>query len=248
MRHTALLFIFLIVSLAAFAQGAARTTRTTFQKIANVDAVSITIEGQPKNIEQVMENRLANATGVKRKKVKGYVAFLGARLRDVSDRVLDIYFTVEKAGSKANPSGEIIMIMALGNETFLSPDRYPQEFEQALNLLDAMPLEVRIYELELAIAQQEKDLGKAYKDYEKMGNDSVKLEQTLIETQAAIEQNIQDRGDQRVVLSEEEAKLAEFREMLNQEKRRALAPKEEEMNAKRIKKDENEEEEEDENN
>lgn len=235
MRQIALLLgVIALFCTSTFAQGQARTTRTSFNKIANIDAVSVRIEGQIKNIDEVMENRLATATGAKKKKTKGFTTFLGARLRDVSDRTLDIYYKVEKAGTKDNPAGEIIMIMALGNETFLSPDRYPEEFEKALNYLNAMPLEVRVYELELAIEDQEKNLDKAYKTYEKMGNDSTGLEQDLIETQAAIEQNIDDRSMQRGVISEEAAKLAEFRAMLDQEKRRALAPKQEEMNAKRI--------------
>ena len=243
MRQIALLLGMLIAfSAAVYAQGSARTTRTTFNKVANVDAVSIIIDGQNKNINEVMETYLSNATGAKKKKVKGFTGFLGVRLREVSDRTLDVYYKVAKAGSKDNPSGEIILVMALGNETFLAPDRYPEEFERATNLLNSMPLEVRIYELGLAIEDQEKDLDKAYKEYEKMGKDSVNLEQTLIETQAAIERNIMDRGDQRTTISEEAAKLAEFRAMLEQEKRRALAPKEEEMNAKRINKEDEEKE------
>lgn len=234
MRKSALLLgIFALLATGLFAQ-TAKNTRTTYNKIANIDAVSIRIEGQVKNIAEVMELYLENATGTKQKRSKGHSLLPGTRLRQVSDRVLDIYYTVEKVGTKDRPAGEIILFMALGNETFLAQDRYPEEFDRAKDLLNSMPLEVRIFELDLAIEDQEKVMDKAYKQYENLGSDSVKLEQTLIETQAAIEQNIVDRANQRATIADEAARLAEFRAMLEQEKRRALAPKEEMLNTKSI--------------
>lgn len=234
MRTIALLIgLSFILSTGLFAQ-TARDTRTSFAKIANIDAVSIRIEGQEKNIEEVMELYLENATGERQKRSKGHNVLYGTYLRQVSDRTLDIYYTVEKVGTKDRPVGEIIFFMALGNETFLTQDRYPEEFRKAKDLLNSIPVEVRIYELGLAIEEQEKLMDKAYKQYENLGSDSIRLEQTLIETQAAIEQNIEDRTNQRQTVAEESARLAEFRAMLEQEKRRALAPKTEEMNAKGV--------------
>ena len=75
---------------------------------------------------------------------------------------------------------------------------------------------MEIYELELAIEEQNKVLDKATKDHEKMVSDSVKLEKKLAETIQEIETNKIDRKNQLEVIAQEKVKLSEFQDYLHQ--------------------------------
>lgn len=212
-----------------------RYVKTTFHKIGNIDALTLTIEGDHKNIQHVVEEHLKKMTGDKAKHTKGHIFFPAARANEISSSTLDIYTKIDKAGSKNAPSGTITFFMSLGNESFMTPDQYQDAFENAINFLETIPLQTRIYELSLAIEEQNKTLDKAQKEHERQLRDSTGLVQTLAETKAAIEQNKVDRRNQRQTIVEETARLEEYKAMREQEERRALAPKENvQLNAKKV--------------
>lgn len=207
----------------------ATMTMVEFPKVGAVDAVTITLEGQVKNIQHVMEEKFQDETGGRAKSYKGFRKIESVVYREIASKTVDYYYKVEKEGTKEAPRGRVILLMSLGNETFMDGDRYPDEMAGAEKVLEELPRDVRIYELQLAIEEQEKVILKNEKEYEKLGTDSLSLEAQLIETQQSIEANRISRQQQKVKLSEEAAKLAEFKEMLKATRNRVREEKEEKI-------------------
>ena len=213
MKRHILFFISLSLPLLLIAQEA-DLTKKSFMKVGAVDAARITVEGHDKNVDAVLQQWFKEKTGEKGKKTKGMRVYEGVILKEISDKTLDIYYDLNKAGTKEVPSTEVSLFISLGNESIMDPDLYPNEMDNAIKMLNALPKDVKIYELELAIEDQNKTLEKTIKEYEKMGRDSVNLQQRLVETQQAIEQNIVDRQQQRVSIKTEEGVLEEFKARL----------------------------------
>jgi hypothetical protein len=226
-------FLLLIISIACLPMlmlaQEATLTMVEFPKVGAVDAVTITVEGQLKNIEYVVDQKFQDETGGKTKSYKGFRTGQSVVYREIASKTIDYYFTVEKEGTKEAPRGRVILMMSLGNNTFMDADRYPDEMAAAEKVLEELPRDVRVYELQLAIEEQEKIIEKTVKDYEKLGTDSLSLEAQLIETQLNIEANRISRQQQKVRITEEETKLTEFKEMLKSTRSAVLEKKEEKI-------------------
>jgi len=217
--------ILILFSLPVLSQAQqASLTMEEFPKVGAVDAVAITIEGSPKNIQHVLEEKFMDETGTRLKSYKGFRKLESAVYREIASKTVDYYFKVQKSGSKDLPSGRVVLMLSLGNNSFMDGDRYPDEMAAAKKILEELPREVRMYELELAIEEQEKVIGKSVKDYDRMGTDSINLEVQLIETQQAIEANKIAREQQRKKMAEEEARLREFRDLLKTTRNGVLTP------------------------
>ena len=207
----------------------AMLTLEEFPKVGPVDAVTISLEGKQKNIQHVLEEKFQAETGSRIRYYKGFRKIESSVYREIASKTIDFYFKVDKEGSKEVPMGRVVLIMSLGNNTFMDGDRYPDEMAAAKKILEELPREVRMYEIQLAIEDQEKTIEKTIKDYEKMGQDSVSLEAQLIETQQEIEANRISRAQQKVKISEEEARLEEYKRLLKTTRDGVLEDKKEKI-------------------
>jgi hypothetical protein len=210
----------LVISLSAlfsvsFAQDITEGSRN-FIKKESANALSIVVQGQTRNVEEVMDRKLRAATGQKSKTTKGLTMYESARLAGASTNVMDMYFRVEKASRSDKNHSRVIIFLSSGNNNFLDSETNPNEFDAAKAILNDLQLDVEIYELELAIDEQNKVIEKAVKDHDKMVSDSVKLEEKLAETIQEIETNKLERKSQLEVIDQENVKLVEFQEYLYQ--------------------------------
>ncbi|MEM6261862.1 MAG: hypothetical protein AAGI38_05100, partial [Bacteroidota bacterium] len=174
-------------------QERASEARQKLMKNASQPAVSIILTGSQKNVSHVVKEKIKAATGKKSKAIKGSNAYLGVYLKRIYSSTMDVYFTLDKMGSKEVPQTRVNLFLSTGNENFMDSGKYPEVIENAKTFLEELPREVKIYELELAIADQQKTIDKTVKDYERMGRDSVNLEIQRVETLQAIDQNKLDR-------------------------------------------------------
>ena len=165
----------------------------SFLKKESANALSIVVQGLPKNVETVMEKKLQAATGQKSKNMKGHRLYESARLADRSIASMDMYFRVERASKSDKNHSRVNLFISSGNNNFINSETNPGEMEAAKEVLRSLQLDVEIYELELAIGGQNKVIDKANKEHLKMEVDSVKLETKLAETIQAIEANKIDR-------------------------------------------------------
>ncbi len=195
------------------AQTASEGART-FTKKSSANGVSVVLMGQPKNVDQVLQDQFKRATGSKGKNYKGMKVFEGVRYNAISNSTLDIYYQVEKASKNDDTNSRVTVFLSSGNENFLDSRDYPDEIYATEELLDGLELDVNIYEMKLAIDEQQKVIDKAIKTQEKLVQDSIDLEISLAETLQAIEENKVNRANQLQSIAEEELRIDEFRHEL----------------------------------
>ena len=206
--------ILLIVCLFAFAdlhaQEVLETSRSLMRKTSG-NALSVVLQGQPKNVETVLDQKFKAGSGTKGKKSKGMTAYEGVVYRDISSSSMDYYYKVEKASKNDDIHTRVSLFISAGNNNFVDSSTNPEEIKAAKKMLKGLETEVKKYEFKVAIEEQTKLIAKTKKEYDKMVNDSVKLETKLAETIQAIEENKVNRFSQLVKISEEENRLEEFR-------------------------------------
>ena len=190
----------------------ATETTAKFLKKETGNALTINVQGQPKNVRAVLTNDIKTVTG-KKPKLKvasSMTSFLGVTFNKVSSSQMDYHFKVEKAGKSSNNSTVTFFISA-GNNNFVSSAEYPSEIRNAKDYLAGLEFEVKKYELQLTIDEQGKVVEKSIKEHQNMIQDSVKLEKRLAETKQAIIDNKASRANQLIKIDDERAKLEDLK-------------------------------------
>jgi valyl-tRNA synthetase len=183
------------------------------------NAVVIELEGQAKNVEDVMKRKFSKVKG---KSEKGFEAFTGVVFSEISANTLDIYYKVEK---KDDTHSKIILFLSQGYNNFMSSKDFPSEISNGIKLLDGMVTEVRKYELELAISAQTKVVEEAVKTQEKLvaeNEDLVKelekLQKEIEENKTDTENNIKTQEEQKKAIEDQKKVLDELKNKLGQVK------------------------------
>ncbi|MEL6252707.1 MAG: ribosomal protein L7/L12 [Bacteroidota bacterium] len=188
-----------------------------FAKKESGNALTITLEGQPKNVAEVLNRKFKAETNSKGKAMRGLKTlgggmktFTGVRYSAISSATMDYTYRVEKA--KGTKDHSVVHIwMSTGNNNFIDSGSYPDEIDYAVEMMEGLQHEVSVYEFELMIDEQEKVASNAVKTHDKLVKDSIKLEDQLAKLLDQIEQNKADRAAQLITISQEEQKLADFR-------------------------------------
>lgn len=183
------------------------------------NAVVIELEGQAKNVEEVMKRKFSKLKG---KSDKGFEAFTGVIFSEISSNTIDIYYKVEK---KDETHSKIIMFLSQGYNNFMSSRDFPGEIGNAIKMLDAMIVEVRKYELELAIAAQTKVIEDEVKEQEKLVGENEdlvkekeKLQKELEENKTETENNVKAQEEQKKVIEDQKKVLDDLKNKLSQVK------------------------------
>lgn len=185
----------------------------------NGNAITITLEAQADNVEDVMEEKFKKLKG---KKEKGFEAFKGQIFEPISSDMLDIYYRVEKVGGD---KCKVIIFLSKGYDNWLTGQQDGSEVQNTKKMLDEMVAEVRKYELQLAIDAQTKVLEdelkeqeKLVKELEKLVKDKEKLEEELAENKEDQETNKKTQEEQKKKIEEEKKLLDELQKRLGQVK------------------------------
>lgn len=186
-----------------------------FVKRTSGNAISIIYTGQPKNVQKVLEEWFSDASGERTSNRNGFRSIEGARISAFSESTLDYYFKVDKVSRQDKEHAEVTVFISAGNDNFISSASNPEIVNEVSNWLESMQREVTMYEIELAIEAQEKVITKAQKAYDGLQRDSVRLQTTLAETLAAIEENKSSNISQRETIAAEKEQLQAFRDELD---------------------------------
>lgn len=202
--------LFLVCLMAAantWAQQAIITT-ADFAK-QTVPAVVLVLKGQRSNVETVWEKKLTTLAGVKTKSGKAGTSLLPqARISQISPNALfDFYTRVEKEG-KSDSLTRVTLFLSLGGETpnFAGTDKFSAELTNAAAVMNELPREVKMYELQLAIDAQQKTLASAEESQRDLEKDQVSLEKKRDDLLRQLEQNKSAQERQRIIITNEKAK------------------------------------------
>ena len=155
-RFAACLVGCLLFALPFHAQDVSEGARE-FMKKEKQNALSVVVIGEQKNVLEVLDQKFKLATGTKVKTKSGLKYLEGVRYPQISSERLDIYYTVEKSGKNDKNASRVILFLSKGNQIFLNSSGAPKTIQNATKMLQKLGGEVEIYEMELAIADQEKN-------------------------------------------------------------------------------------------
>lgn len=178
------------------------------------NALTLTLEGQKKNVETVLNKAIKESTGQKSKSMKGFTLFEGVRFTEVSSSSLDIYYKVAKASKKDQLNSKVTLFLSSGYNNFLDSGESPDEIASAKRFLERMIPEVRRYELQLAIEEQTKTVDKSIKEQNKLEGELEDLLQKKEDLLTAIEENKQNQESQKQTIENEQVRLADFQAAL----------------------------------
>ena len=188
-----------------------------YAKKESGNALTIMVEGQAKNVAEVMNRKLKAETNTKGKTMRGIKrlsggmkTFTASRYGSISSSSMDYTYRVEKAKGTKDHS-VVHFWISTGNNNFIDSGSYPDEIDAATEMLEGLQHEVAVYEFELMIEEQEKVASNAVKTHDKLVKDSIKLQDQLAKILDQIEQNKSDRATQLLTIADEEQKLADFR-------------------------------------
>jgi hypothetical protein len=213
-RAAFFLLAFSLLWLSSLQSQVIREGNYPFMRNETANGLSITIQGQPKNVEQVLDEIFKNQTGQRVRTRKGMSAVEEGRFRNVSRQALNYYYTVEKPSRGDGTHSRVTLFISAGNRNFLDSSQYPREMQAASDLLSSLELEVMKYELAVVIEEQQKVLDKALKEQARLVKDSIDLEIQLAETLQAIEQNQANRAAKLETIQREQEQLGTFEENL----------------------------------
>lgn len=174
----------------------------------NGNAVSIELEGQAKNVEDVLKEKFKKLKG---KGEKGFEAFKGQIFPEISNDMLDIYYRVE---DKGNNKAKVIIFLSKGYDNWLTSTENGAEINNAKKMLDKLIAEVRKYELQLAIDAQTKVVEAAIKAQEELVKDGEDLVKEQEKLQKELEQNKVDQETNKKAKEDQVKKIEEQKKLL----------------------------------
>jgi uncharacterized coiled-coil protein SlyX len=182
-----LLFVFLFLGFAAFAQ-TAQSTQIEINKV-KVPGVSITISGYEVDyVQTALQFRLEKMAGLKGTNSKGFRVYAAQVLNDIGFTKYDIYTSVDK-GTKQAKFVTINLLVSKGNENFVTPvedEAVVEKMKDFLNYfandyLKEYERSQKIDQLTKTIAGLEKDCTSLNTDLDKMKKEFTTLENKIKE-------------------------------------------------------------------
>lgn len=209
------LFLFFFSGISLFAQNSPKASeqKESFHSKMKGNAIVITLEGQKKNVEKVIESSFPGNKITKEK--GGLSGIMQQSIKGMYKRPLDLYWRVEKADEEQS---RIVMFLANGFDNFLSSQKSKKDIESVSTFLEGLQLEVRKYELNLVIEAQQKVIGQAEKQQEKLERENekllknkAKLEEQLEQNKKDTEENLLNQENQKETIASEKQLLEELK-------------------------------------
>ncbi|MCB9234415.1 MAG: hypothetical protein H6581_22365 [Bacteroidia bacterium] len=179
--------------------------------------ISITCLGKPNNVEDLLKEKIKKMKG-KKGSEKGWEVIEQAVWPEITDKTLDYYYRVEKAG---NDESKIMFALSFGNANFISAKEDGGAINGVKQMLENLVEEIRVYEIQLAIDAQTKVVEGAVKDEEKLVGEGEKLTKDQAKLEKELEQNKKDQEankksqeEQKKVVEQEKKLLGELQKKL----------------------------------
>lgn len=224
MRH---LLAFLVLSFGAFFPLAAQVplegTYNFDKRLAPMaNGVTMEMNSPYERVEAILTQRFATANAKVKKERKDLYKAESVIIPTISGRTLDYYYRLEEA-TKDRPRPRLTLFLSLGNQNFLTSDRYPQEIEAAKAFLASIDAEARRAEIQAqlqtqtalvnGLLQQQEALKKTQTE---LAKEKQNLEQAMQKNAAAAAQNAEQQQQVTSKISAEQQKLDTLQAQLQQ--------------------------------
>jgi hypothetical protein len=189
----------------------ARYTTAEFQKVMR-PAVVGDVPFPEKTISNAIEDKMGKM-GYKGKSVKGFTLYSGVKMGEIGYGTYDLYYMVDRVSRKDKGNSTVTLMISTGFDAFVSDSSDAAVINNAKTYLNNLRDMVAAYDLELQIAEQEDVIKKADKKYNGLVDDGTdlqkkkrKIEEQIVENNAAQAAQKTEAEKQRQVLETLKAK------------------------------------------
>lgn len=146
----------------------------------------------------------------KQNKLNGFYVFKDVRLEG-SSQPLDLYFKVDQKTKKAKDQSVIYLLLAKGENNFVSSSSDEETYKAAKNFLDGFVDQSAVYKLNLDIRNQEEVVKTAEKKLDKLKDDEKDMQKKIDQLQKDLKKNEEDQKDQQKTIESERKKLDDLK-------------------------------------
>jgi hypothetical protein len=147
----------------------------------------------------------------KNSKVNGFYAFKGVTLRGDKTELVDLYFKVDRRGSKKDNQSVMYLLTSKGGDNFINDASDAGTFSSAQKFLNGFVGETASYKHTLDIKTQEETVKKAEKKLTDLMDDERDMQKRLEKLQEDIKKNKEAQINQQALIESEKKKLADMK-------------------------------------
>lgn len=149
----------------------------------------------------------------KQNKVNGFYAFKGVTLRGDNPQVVDLYFKVDRRGSKKDNQSVMYLLTSKGSENFVNDASDVAAYTAAQNFLNGFTSETATYKHTLDVQAQEDVVKKAEKKLSDLQNDEQDLNKKIAKLQDDLQKNKSNQTSQQSTIEAERKKLEDLKQV-----------------------------------
>lgn len=147
----------------------------------------------------------------KNNKVNGFYVFKGVTLRGDNPQLVDLYFKVERRGSKKDNQSVMYLLTSKGTENFINDASDTAAYSAAQNFLNGFTTETASYKHTLDIKAQEETVKKAEKKFSDLQDEERDLNKKITKLQDDLRKNKEAQVSQQAAIEAERKKLDDLK-------------------------------------
>lgn len=147
----------------------------------------------------------------KQNKVNGFYAYKGVMLKGDKSELVDLYFKVDRRGSKKDNQSVMYMMTSKGGDNFISDMTDATTFSASQKFLNGFVTETASYKHTLDIKAQEETVKKAEKKLVDLMDDEKDMQKKIEKLQEDLKKNKESQINQQALIESEKKKLADLK-------------------------------------
>ena len=147
----------------------------------------------------------------KQNKVNGFYVFKGVTLKGEKTELVDLYFKVDRRGSKKDNQSVMYMMTSKGGDNFISDMSDASVFSASQRFLNGFVSETASYKHTLDIKTQEETVKKAEKKLVDLMGDEKDMANKIAKLQEEMKKNKEAQINQQALIEAEKKKLADMK-------------------------------------
>ena len=147
----------------------------------------------------------------KSNKANGFYVFKGVTLRGDNPQVVDLYFKVERRGSKKDNQSVMYLLTSKGADNFINDASDATTYAAAQNFLNGFTTETASYKHTLDVQSQEETVKKAEKKLSDLQDDERDLTKKIAKLQDDLRKNKEAQVSQQATIEAERRKLDDLK-------------------------------------
>jgi hypothetical protein len=147
----------------------------------------------------------------KNNKVNGFYAFKGVMLKGEKTELVDLYFKVDRRGSKKDNQSVMYLLTSKGADNFINDASDATTFASAQKFLNSFVGETASYKHTLDVKTQEETVKKAEKKLGDLLGDEKDMANKIAKLQEDMKKNKEAQANQQLLIETEKKKLADMK-------------------------------------